>query len=63
MYCFSNFQIVGSNRAPITKRPEHRQLALLLGAVGYKGYVSVEMGRTDRETVLRTIDYIAEVFA
>lgn len=48
---------------PIRPRPEHRELALLLGAVGYKGYVSVEMGRTDLETVRRTIDYIAEVFA
>ena len=59
----SHVHISEPGLAPITKRPEHRQLALLLGAVGYKGYVSVEMGRTDRETVLRTIDYIAEVFA
>lgn len=48
---------------PIQKRPEHRELALLLGAVGYRGYVSIEMGRTDPDTVRRTIDYIAEVFA
>ena len=59
----SHVHISEPGLAPITKRPEHRQLALLLGAVGYKGYVSVEMGRTDRETVLRIIDYIAEVFA
>ena len=38
-------------------------LALLLGAVGYQGYVSVEMGSTDLETIRRTLDYIAEVFA
>lgn len=48
---------------PIQRRPEHRELALLLGAVGYKGYVSIEMGRTDPDTVCRAIDYIAEVFA
>ena len=49
--------------APIQMRPEHKELALLLGAVGYQGYVSVEMGCTDLETIRRTLDYIAEVFA
>ena len=37
---------------------------MMLKAVGYHGFVSIEMrnpGNTD--TVLRTIDYIAEVFA
>ena len=37
-------------------------LALLLGAVGYRGFVSVEMARTDLDTVKRTLDYVAEVF-
>lgn len=59
----SHVHISEPGLAPIRPRPEHRQLALLLGAVGYRGYVSVEMGRTDKDTVLRTIDYIAEVFA
>ena len=36
---------------------------LLLGAVGYSGFVSIEMARTDLDTVRRTMDYIAEVFA
>ena len=48
--------------APIQKRPEHKELALLLGAVGYRGFVSVEMARTDLDTVKRTLDYVAEVF-
>ena len=49
---------------PIQPRPEHKELAMMLKAVGYHGFVSIEMrnpGNTD--TVLRTIDYIAEVFA
>ena len=37
-------------------------MALLLGAVGYRGAVSVEMARTDADTVKRTMAYIAEVF-
>ena len=37
--------------------------ALLLGAVGYRGFVSVEMAHTDVDTIRRTMDYIAEVFA
>ena len=36
---------------------------LLLGAVGYRGFVSVEMAHTDVDTIRRTMDYIAEVFA
>lgn len=48
---------------PITRRPEHAELAMLLKAVGYRGYVSVEMKRTDLDTVRRTLAYIAEVFA
>lgn len=49
--------------APIRPRPEHRQLARALRAGGYGRFVSVEMARTDLDTVRRTIDYIAGVFA
>ena len=59
----SHVHISEPGLAPIQKRPEHRELALLLGAVGYRGYVSVEMACTDLETIRRTLDYIAEVFA
>ena len=45
------------------KRWKKWELALLLGAVGYSGFVSIEMARTDLDTVRRTMDYIAEVFA
>ena len=47
----------------LERRPEHKELALLLGAVGYRGFVSVEMAHTDVDTIRRTMDYIAEVFA
>ena len=36
---------------------------MLLKAVGYSGNVSIEMKRTDVETVRKTLAYIAEVFA
>ena len=42
---------------------EHKELAMLLKAVGYSGDVSIEMKRTDVETVRKTLAYIAEVFA
>ena len=48
---------------PIVPRQEHKELALLLKAVGYSGDVSIEMKRTDVETVRKTLAYIAEVFA
>ena len=48
---------------PLSAAPSIRELALLLGAVGYSGFVSIEMARTDLDTVRRTMDYIAEVFA
>ena len=38
-------------------------IAMLLKAVGYSGDVSIEMKRTDVETVRKTLAYIAEVFA
>ena len=35
----------------------------MLKAVGYRGFVSIEMGRTSLDNVRRAIDEIAEVFA
>lgn len=58
----SHVHISEPGLAPIEKRALHKQLALLLGAVGYKGFVSVEMKTTDLETVKRSLDYVAEVF-
>lgn len=51
--------------APIFKRPEHAELAMLLKAVGYQGFVSIEMRRPDEGVgpVLQAIETIAEVFA
>ncbi len=47
----------------IQERPIHRQLALLLGAVGYKGFVSVEMKAQEPEELRRCLTYVKEVFA
>ena len=49
--------------APIKERALHRELKELLAEGGYQGFVSIEMARTDLDTVRRTMDYIAEVFA
>lgn len=59
----SHIHISEPGLAPIERRPLHRQLALLLGAVGYKGFVSVEMKTSDYSTVERSLTYVAEVFA
>lgn len=61
----SHIHISEPGLAPITRRPEHNELAMLLKAVGYRGFVSVEMRRPDEglDAVRRTVDYIAEVFA
>ncbi len=45
------------------RRALHKELALMLGAVGYKGFVSLEMKTSDFETVRRSLTYLAEVFA
>ncbi len=48
--------------APIQRRALHQQLAELLRAEGYEGYVSVEMKATDLDTVKDCLTYVAEVF-
>lgn len=58
----SHVHISEPSLAPIERRAIHKELALMLGAVGYSGYVSVEMGRTDAATIERTLAYVAEVF-
>ena len=45
------------------QRPLHKELAMLLHAVDYRGFVSLEMKTSDYETVSRTLTYLAEVFA
>lgn len=59
----SHVHISEPNLAPIIPRPEHQELAMLLKAVGYQGFVSIEMRKTEVETVLQTIQYVREVFA
>ena len=45
------------------RRPEHAELTAMLHAVGYRGFVSVEMRRAPLDDVRRAIEDIAEVFA
>ena len=48
--------------APIQPRPLHRELAMALRAVGYRGFVSLEMKAGDPAALRRSLDYLAEVF-
>lgn len=59
----SHVHISEPGLAPIVPRAEHLHLARMLREGGYTGFVSVEMGCTDLETVRRSLDYVAEVFA
>lgn len=48
---------------PIQKRKLHKELAQMLRANGYEGYVSIEVGRQDDMKVLEEMmRYVAEVF-
>ena len=58
----SHIHISEPGLVPIQSRPLHRQLARLIREQGYTGFVSVEMGRADLETVRRVLEYVAEVF-
>lgn len=51
------------NLGMIEARAQHRQLAELLRAEGYEGYVSVEMKAQPLREVRRAAAYVAEVFA
>lgn len=59
----SHIHISEPGLVPIQPRPLHRQLARLIREHGYTGFVSVEMGRADYETVRRSLTYVAEVFS
>lgn len=60
----SHIHISEPGLAPVTRRPEHTELALLLKAVGYKGFVSIEMANPGAAApVLGAIRTVAEVFA
>ena len=60
----SHVHISEPGLAPIQPRPEQEELALMLGAAWYRGFVSIEMsaGETDAP-VLSAMQRIAEVFA
>ena len=59
----SHVHISEPGLTPIKPRELHTQLRELLKAEGYQGYISVEMGRTDRADVLfQSLEYVKSVF-
>ena len=58
----SHIHISEPGLGAIQPRPIHKQLALLLGAVGYRGFVSVEMKAQDPDTLTACLEYVKEVF-
>lgn len=60
----SHVHISEPGLAPIQPRPEQEELAMMLGAAGYRGFVSIEMGAGETDApVLSAMQRIAEVFA
>lgn len=62
MQYVSHVHISEPGLAPVQRRALHRELALLLGAVGYQGFVSLEMKAAPTAEVRRCLEYVAEVF-
>lgn len=59
----NHIHISEPNLLPVDKRTGHNELNTILKKYGYKGYVSLEMKRTDDiEMLKRKINYIYEVF-
>lgn len=58
----SHVHISEPGLAPIQQRKLHEDLALLLRAVGYQGFVSVEMKAADMDTLRGCLEYVREVF-
>ena len=58
----SHVHISEPGLAPIQPRALHKELALTLGAVGWKGWVSLEMKAGDPDALRRSLEYMAEVF-
>lgn len=60
----SHVHISEPGLAPVQPRPEQQELALMLGAVGYRGFVSIEMSADETDKpMLAAMQHIAEVFA
>ncbi|MBQ8995509.1 MAG: sugar phosphate isomerase/epimerase [Oscillospiraceae bacterium] len=62
LYLVNHVHISEPGLVPVQRRKEHEELASLLKDVDYDGYVSIEMKRTDLETIDNTMDYIRRVF-
>lgn len=46
----------------IKTRDLHKELAIILNKIGYEKYISIEMKKQDLTTILKSIEYIKEVF-
>lgn len=62
MQLVSHVHISEPGLAPIRPRPLHKELAMLLRAVGYQGFVSLEMKAAAPAELERCLEYVAEVF-
>ena len=58
----SHVHISRPGMVPVEPDPIDREMALLLGAVGYKGFVSLEMKAAEPQVLRRSLEYVAEVF-
>lgn len=58
----SHVHISEPGLAPIQPRALHKELALLLRGMGYRGFVSLEMKAGDTAQLERSLEYVAEVF-
>ncbi len=48
---------------PIKKREIHRKIKSLLLSEDYAGYISVEMGKTDYNSLKESLEYVRDVFS
>lgn len=58
----SHVHISEPHLAPVSKRLMHKELKSALCDFDYKGFVSLEMRTQDLNTVLASLEYMAEVF-
>lgn len=64
MHLVNHVHISEPGLAPVEKRSLHRDLARVLSAEGYQGFVSIEMGRQPEVSVLfDCMEYVADTFA
>lgn len=63
MICYiSHVHISEPSLAAVTERPEHRHLARLLEDGGYRGWISLEMRNSGKESLFRSLEIMSKVF-